>query len=89
MLYRITQESAVQHRPARRRPARRGRAVLRRAHRPAVHDDGRGFDPGSPTGGALGLSGMRERALLVGGELSVFSRREGGGTTVELTLEAR
>jgi two-component system sensor histidine kinase UhpB len=58
-----------------------------------VTDDGRGFVPGyapngAPTGrpGGLGLSGMRERALLVGGAFSVFSRPE-GGTTIELSLQ--
>jgi signal transduction histidine kinase len=31
---------------------------------------------------------MRERALLVGGELSIWTR-PGEGTTVELTMEGR
>jgi len=35
--------------------------------------------------GGLGLSGMRERALLAGGQLSIWSR-EGQGTRVELTI---
>ena len=35
----------------------------------------------------LGVSGMRERALLVGGELSIFSE-PGDGTTIELTMGA-
>ena len=35
--------------------------------------------------GGLGLSGMRERALLVGGHLSIWSGK-GQGTRVELTL---
>jgi len=35
--------------------------------------------------GGLGLSGMRERALLAGGRLAIRSR-PGRGTTVELTL---
>jgi two-component system sensor histidine kinase UhpB len=58
-----------------------------------VADDGGGFDAlaanrngrlrGRP--GGLGLNGMRERALLVGGNLSIFSR-PGEGTTVELTM---
>ena len=38
--------------------------------------------------GRLGVSGMRERALLVGGNLSIFSE-EGEGTTVELTMGGR
>jgi two-component system, NarL family, sensor histidine kinase UhpB len=62
-----------------------GRIVLK------VHDDGRGIARtdgrlrGRP--GGLGLSGMRERALLVGGNLSIYSQ-PGTGTTVELTMGA-
>ncbi|MDP2773863.1 MAG: sensor histidine kinase [Nocardioides sp.] len=47
-----------------------------------VADDGRGTD-GSPPG--AGLLGMRERALLVGGEVSVASG-PGRGTTVRLAV---
>jgi two-component system, NarL family, sensor histidine kinase UhpB len=65
-----------------------GRTVLR------VRDDGHGFDEapshrvnghvrGRP--GGLGLSGMRERALLVGGSLKVFTESD-VGTTIELTM---
>ncbi len=65
-----------------------GRTVLR------VRDDGNGFDEapsrrvnghvrGRP--GGLGLSGMRERALLVGGSLKVFTEPD-AGTTIELTM---
>jgi two-component system sensor histidine kinase UhpB len=65
-----------------------GRTVLR------VRDDGHGFAAlpsqkrngrvrGRP--GGLGLSGMRERALLVGGNLDVFTA-PGEGTTIELTM---
>ena len=57
-----------------------GRTVLR------VRDDGCGFKPGGRTG-RLGVSGMRERALLVGGRLNVFSA-PGEGTTIELTMGA-
>jgi two-component system sensor histidine kinase UhpB len=65
-----------------------GRTLLR------VRDDGGGFDTssatrtnGHPRGrvGGLGLSGMRERALLVGGSLNVFTA-PGAGTTIELTM---
>jgi signal transduction histidine kinase len=67
-----------------------GRIVLR------IRDDGQGFDasPGSRSGGrvrgrpgGLGLSGMRERALLIGGRLEIFSA-PGAGTTIELTMGA-
>ncbi len=49
-----------------------------------VVDDGRGFAFDESEGG-LGIAGMRERALLVGGELSIESR-PGRGTTVHLTV---
>ncbi len=38
--------------------------------------------------GGLGLSGMRERALLVGGTLTIYST-PGAGTTIELTMEGQ
>jgi two-component system, NarL family, sensor histidine kinase UhpB len=59
-----------------------------------VRDDGAGFDEaagrrvngrarGRP--GGLGLNGMRERALLIGGNLDVYTE-QGAGTTIELTM---
>ena len=86
MLYRVTQESlsnVVQHSGAsavRVELSSVGRTVLR------VRDDGCGFKP-SGRNGRLGVSGMRERALLVGGRLNVFSA-PGEGTTIELTMGA-
>ena len=59
-----------------------------------IRDDGTGFkgrlsngNGAPPLGrpGGLGLSGMRERALLVGGNLDIWSE-PGRGTTVELTM---
>jgi len=53
-----------------------------------VADDGTGFDvdaPGSPASTGLGLSGMRERAELLGGHLDL-SAAPGRGTTVRLTI---
>ncbi len=47
-------------------------------------DDGRGFAFEQAERG-LGIAGMRERALLVGGELTIESR-PGAGTTVRLTV---
>ncbi len=49
-----------------------------------VTDDGRGFAFDEAEGG-LGIAGMRERALLIGGELTIESR-PGRGTTVRLTV---
>jgi two-component system sensor histidine kinase UhpB len=83
VIYRVTQESlsnVVQHAGAKAVDVELsfiGRTVLR------VSDDGRGFT--GPRNGGLGLSGMRERALLAGGQLSIWSD-PGHGTRVELTI---
>jgi two-component system sensor histidine kinase UhpB len=83
VVYRVTQESlsnVAQHSEARTVDVELSfadRTVLR------IVDDGRGFV--SEREGGLGLSGMRERALLAGGELSIWSAG-GHGTRVELTL---
>jgi two-component system, NarL family, sensor histidine kinase UhpB len=50
-----------------------------------VSDDGRGFSFADAETG-LGISGMRERALLVDGEIEIHSR-PGEGTTVWLRIE--
>jgi len=49
-----------------------------------VADDGRGFAFAESERG-LGIGGMRERALLIGGQLTIESRPD-RGTTVRLTL---
>jgi two-component system sensor histidine kinase UhpB len=93
VIYRVTQESlsnASKHAGAQRISVELsfvGSTVLR------ITDDGSGFTstvngngappPGRP--GGLGLNGMRERALLVGGTLNIWSK-PGQGTTVELTM---
>jgi PAS domain S-box-containing protein len=46
-----------------------------------VQDDGVGFDPGSVRKKSLGLVGMRERVLMVGGEIEIDST-QGQGTIV-------
>ncbi len=89
VIYRVTQESLsniAQHAGARSVDVELsfvGRTVLR------VKDDGDGFRtlPSANGRSRLGLSGMRERALLVGGQLSIFSE-PGDGTTIELTMGA-
>ncbi len=43
-----------------------------------IIDDGIGFDPDKPRAGGLGLQNMRERASLIGGELSIFSTPKKG-----------
>jgi two-component system sensor histidine kinase UhpB len=49
-----------------------------------VADDGKGMPAQLPVGTA-GIAGMRERALLAGGRLTIDSRR-GQGTEVRLTI---
>jgi len=83
VIYRVTQESLsniAQHAEANSVDVELsfvGRTILR------ISDDGKGFEGGRD--GGLGLSGMRERALLAGGSLAIFSR-PGQGTRVELTI---
>jgi PAS domain S-box-containing protein len=82
-LYRIAQEALqnVQKHAGSTRVSvqlefRDGLAVL------VVEDDGRGFDSeAAGAGGSMGLINMRERAVLVGGELEIESA-PGAGTTV-------
>ena len=87
VIYRVTQESlsnVAQHAGARHVDVELsfvGRTVLR------VRDDGEGFRMNGHGRTRLGVSGMRERALLVGGHLSIFSE-PGDGTTIELTMGA-
>jgi signal transduction histidine kinase len=52
-----------------------------------VQDDGMGFVPAAVAGHGFGLTGMRERASRLGGNLSIESA-PGEGTTVSLTLPA-
>ena len=56
-----------------------------------VRDDGKGVDPKSLSAdgreGHYGLRGMRERAKLIGGQLTVWSELD-SGTEVELTIPA-
>jgi two-component system, NarL family, sensor histidine kinase UhpB len=50
----------------------------------SVADDGKGM-PSPPPADTAGITGMRERALLVGGQLSIAST-PGGGTDVRLVV---
>jgi signal transduction histidine kinase len=84
-IYRIVQEAlsnAVKHADARH-------VDLRVTHSAdaveiEVTDDGRGFSPQAARDG-FGLPGMRERALLAGGHLTVTSK-DGGPTSVTAVL---
>ena len=89
VIYRVTQEglsNIAQHADAGKVNVELsfvGRTVLR------ISDNGHGFvqaEGARRNGSGLGLSGMRERALLIGGRLSLWSN-EGEGTRVELTID--
>jgi two-component system sensor histidine kinase UhpB len=85
VIYRIAQESmtnALRHSGA--RSVKVSLAADAQFVTLAVTDDGRGLPTPLPAGTA-GMAGMRERALLVGGMLSVASSPE-GGTEVRLTI---
>jgi two-component system sensor histidine kinase UhpB len=85
VLYRVAQEALSN--AARHSGAEHVRARLRSDGERVeltVADDGRGFSFDDAEGG-LGIAGMRERALLVGGELAIESRPD-TGTTVRLTV---
>ncbi len=47
-----------------------------------VQDNGKGFEPDALTTQTLGLAGMRERGLMLGGKVIIFSH-PGQGTTVQ------
>jgi signal transduction histidine kinase len=85
-VYRIAQEAlanAVRHAGA--RTIRIALAVRGRDLEIAIADDGCGFSLASRRGSnALGLVGMEERALALGGRLELRSA-PGRGTTVRLT----
>ena len=52
-----------------------------------IEDDGIGFDPTAVRDGALGLVGMRERVLLLGGRFEVeVDARAGTTLLVELPI---
>jgi two-component system, NarL family, sensor histidine kinase UhpB len=83
--YRVAQEALTN--AARHSEAQRIAVSLRRAGSGVeleVADDGRGFAFDQAERG-LGISGMRERALLIGAELTIESR-PGRGTTVRLSV---
>ncbi len=88
VVYRVAQEAlsnAIQH----AEPTQVQVSLCRKADRVelSVSDDGNGFTFEQAAKG-LGIAGMRERALLVGGDLRVESRPN-VGTRIRLTLPAR
>ena len=88
VVYRVAQEALSN--AARHSGAERVEVALRRREDGGVElsvaDDGRGFAFEESERG-LGIGGMRERALLIGAELTIESR-PGHGTTVHLTVPA-
>ncbi len=52
-----------------------------------IHDNGQGFDPAQIPAGHYGLIGLRERARLAGGRLTIDSQPN-QGTTLTLTIPA-
>jgi len=85
VVYRVAQEALTN--AARHSEAARISVTLRRsgdAVELEVADDGRGFAFEQSERG-LGIGGMRERALLIGAELTIESR-PGHGTTVRLAI---
>ncbi|MEO6857290.1 MAG: GAF domain-containing sensor histidine kinase [Solirubrobacteraceae bacterium] len=85
VLYRAVQEALTN--VAKHSSARHVEVAVRSSEHgieATVRDDGAGFDVGSPTGG-FGLLGLRERALLAGGEVEVRSA-PGAGTSVRFVV---
>ncbi len=90
-LFRIVQEcltNIIRHSGARRAGVRLGLAVRPESSdleiRLAVEDDGCGFDPGQSRGG-LGVSGMRERVVSLGGQFALDTA-PGRGVTILVTV---
>jgi two-component system, NarL family, sensor histidine kinase UhpB len=87
VIYRVAQEALSN--AARHSGAQRIAVSLERSERGVtleVADDGDGFAFEQSEGG-LGIAGMRERALLIGAELTIESR-PGEGTTVRLSVRS-
>jgi two-component system sensor histidine kinase UhpB len=85
VVYRVAQEAlsnVAQHASARR--VELGLSADKDGVELTIRDDGRGFDPGVEHD-SLGLSGMSERARLLGGRLEVESH-PGSGTALTLQV---
>jgi signal transduction histidine kinase len=87
-LYRIAQEALtniVRHARASRVDVRLG--VHNNKLIVVIEDNGNGFDPEKvPDAGHLGLFGMRERAEMIGGKLTIESK-PGTGTTITVAVD--
>jgi two-component system sensor histidine kinase UhpB len=86
-IYRVAQESltnVARHAGARRVDLRLAATVAGDVEL-YVRDDGCGIAVQDANGAGTGLAGMRERALLIGGRLTIAAARD-GGTEVRLTV---
>ncbi|MBO9659672.1 MAG: HAMP domain-containing protein [Chitinophagaceae bacterium] len=86
-LFRIFQESLTNI--ARHSNAHQVKAYLKlnnNSLKLTITDDGKGFEPDEQTK-TLGLLGMKERAIMIGGELGIYSS-PGRGTTITVTIPA-
>ena len=93
-LFHLDQQSRQITRPLEHAQARQIEVEIRYdddQFRLRVRDDGKGIDPAvlsrQHSEGHYGLPGMRERATLIGGKLTVWSEVE-AGTEIELGLAA-
>ena len=88
VIYRVAQEAllnSAQHAQARHIGIKIQDTGM--ALRLTVKDDGIGFEPSTVnTNGHFGVQGMRERAAMIGAELTVSSQ-SGQGTLIEMTLK--
>lgn len=88
-LFRVVQESlnnVMRHAGAKRVAIQ---LVRTGAHyRLKVSDDGKGFDPDTVSKKSLGLVGMRERVLMLGGDIRIASE-PGSGTALEVDIPVR
>jgi PAS domain S-box-containing protein len=85
-IFRIVQESLTN--VARYAQAHQVDITLRKTeegYRMTVKDDGKGFDPEGVRSRSFGLVGIRERALMLGGDAAIDSL-PGQGTTVDVTI---
>ncbi len=85
-LFRIFQESLTNI--ARHAGAHQINAALKKSDqllKLTIADDGKGFDP-NDNRKTLGLLGMKERAIMIGGELDIHSR-PGRGTIITVTIQ--
>ncbi|GAB5606273.1 MASE3 domain-containing protein [Sideroxyarcus sp. TK5] len=87
-IFRIVQESLTNI----MRHAHAGQVMVRLQHREdhcllQIEDDGAGFDAGQARKKTFGLMGMRERALVLGGEIEIDSA-PGKGTRISVQIRS-